>query len=51
MFKKHPMFKGKENDDVLDSIVRTLGTDDMWAYMQKYNLAMPDRLMNVTNVT
>lgn len=38
------MFKGKENDDVIQSIVKVLGSDDMWAYLDKYRLKLPERL-------
>mmetsp|Transcript_159 Transcript_159/g.274 ORF Transcript_159/g.274 Transcript_159/m.274 type:complete len:643 (-) Transcript_159:136-2064(-) len=38
MFKKEPLFQGKDNDDQLKKIVRVLGTPQFKVYVRKYGL-------------
>ncbi|CCE86103.1 Piso0_005753 [Millerozyma farinosa CBS 7064] len=42
VFKKEPFFHGKSNTDQLVQIVRVLGSDDLNAYLKKYNLTLSD---------
>ncbi|KAJ8145742.1 hypothetical protein OY671_001197 [Metschnikowia pulcherrima] len=42
VFKKEPFFHGKSNTDQLVQIVRVLGSDDLHAYLGKYNLTLSD---------
>ncbi|OBA23084.1 Pkinase-domain-containing protein [Metschnikowia bicuspidata var. bicuspidata NRRL YB-4993] len=42
VFKKEPFFHGKSNTDQLVQIVRVLGSDDLHAYLAKYNLTLSD---------
>lgn len=38
IFKKEPFFYGTDNFDQLVKIVKVLGTDEMFSYIEKYNL-------------
>ena len=40
IFKKEPFFKGSDNYDQLEKIARVLGTDDLFAYIEKYDLEL-----------
>lgn len=40
VFKKDPFFHGKSNTDQLVQIVRVLGTDDFYKYLEKYDLQL-----------
>lgn len=42
VFKKEPFFYGKSNSDQLVQIVRVLGSDDLEAYLTKYNLKLAE---------
>lgn len=41
IFRKEPFFHGRDNNDQLVKIARVLGTRDLSAYLQKYNLRLP----------
>ena len=43
IFRRYPFFKGKNNMDHLERIVTVLGSNDLVAYTQKYNIALPER--------
>merc|ERR1712054_556370 len=38
LFRKEPFFHGHDNFDQLVKIARVLGTDDLFAYVEKYNM-------------
>eukprot|EP01017_Pseudomicrothorax_dubius_P039273 TRINITY_DN599_c0_g1_i2.p2 TRINITY_DN599_c0_g1~~TRINITY_DN599_c0_g1_i2.p2 ORF type:complete len:336 (-),score=79.04 TRINITY_DN599_c0_g1_i2:295-1302(-) len=38
IFRQEPFFRGEDNMDQLDKIVRVLGTKDLYRYVQKYNM-------------
>lgn len=40
IFKKEPFFQGHDNYDQLVKIAKVLGTDDLYKYMEKYNLVL-----------
>ena len=40
IFKQDPFFKGKDNYDQLVKIARVLGTDELFAYLDKYDLEL-----------
>lgn len=40
IFKKEPFFQGRDNYDQLVKIARVLGTKDLNAYLEKYNLVL-----------
>ncbi|KAG8345906.1 casein kinase II [Trypanosoma vivax] len=40
IFIKEPFFHGKDNNDQLVRIARVLGTDELFEYLQKYNLTL-----------
>ena len=40
IFKKEPFFQGKDNYDQLVKIVRVLGTNDLYKYIEKYGLSL-----------
>merc|ERR1719487_695593 len=40
VFHKEPFFQGKDNYDQLVKIARVLGTDGLFAYLDKYNLEL-----------
>lgn len=40
IFMMHPFFHGKDNNDQLVKIVKVLGTDELNAYLNKYNLVL-----------
>lgn len=42
IFRKEPFFYGHDNYDQLVKIARVLGTDDLYAYLDKYNLQLDD---------
>lgn len=44
IFLKEPFFHGKDNNDQLVRIAKILGTDDLYAYLQKYQLTLPPAL-------
>ena len=40
IFRKEPFFYGSDNRNQLVRIARVLGTDDLWAYLEKYGLVL-----------
>ena len=40
VFKKEPFFKGSDNYDQLEQITKTLGTEELFAYLNKYNIQL-----------
>jgi len=40
IFKKEPFFQGSDNYDQLVKIAKVLGTDDLFAYIDKYGLTL-----------
>ena len=40
IFQREPFFKGADNFDQLTQIVRVLGTDDLYQYLDKYKLKL-----------
>jgi len=40
IFKKEPFFQGNDNNDQLVKIAKVLGTDDLYKYIEKYNIAL-----------
>lgn len=40
IFKKEPFFHGNDNYDQLVKIAKVLGTDDLYKYIEKYNLVL-----------
>lgn len=40
IFQKEPFFQGKDNYDQLVKIAKVLGTDDLLAYTEKYNVTL-----------
>lgn len=40
IFRKEPFFPGQDNNDQLVKIVKVLGTDDFYAYIDKYNIEL-----------
>ncbi|CAN6645408.1 casein kinase II subunit alpha' [Trichomonascus vanleenenianus] len=47
LFKKDPFFHGSSNTDQLVKISRVLGTDDLYAYLEKYNLQLDAEFQRV----
>ncbi len=40
IFRKEPFFHGHDNYDQLVKIVKVLGTDDLYSYLEKYDLEL-----------
>jgi serine/threonine protein kinase len=40
IFQKEPFFQGKDNYDQLVKIAKVLGTDELFAYVEKYNVTL-----------
>jgi casein kinase II subunit alpha len=40
IFVRHPFFHGKDNNDQLVRIAKVLGTDDLFAYLDKYKVGL-----------
>lgn len=40
VFRKEPFFNGQDNHDQLVKIARVLGTQELHAYLNKYNLTL-----------
>merc|ERR1712228_610258 len=47
MFQKEPFFQGVDNHDQLVRIVRVLGTDELFAYLDKYNVELDPRFDSI----
>ncbi len=40
IFRKEPFFHGHDNYDQLVKIAKVLGTDDLYHYLEKYDIAL-----------
>ncbi len=40
IFRKEPFFHGHDNYDQLVKIAKVLGTDDLYAYIEKYDIGL-----------
>ena len=40
IFRKEPFFHGHDNYDQLVKITKVLGTDEFWAYLEKYEIEL-----------
>lgn len=40
IFQKEPFFQGRDNYDQLVKIAKVLGTDELFAYVEKYNITL-----------
>jgi casein kinase II subunit alpha len=40
IFNKEPFFKGADNYDQLEQITKVLGTEELYAYLNKYNIGL-----------
>ena len=40
IFRKEPFFHGHDNYDQLVKIAKVLGTDDLYHYIEKYDIAL-----------
>ena len=38
IFKKYPFFQGRDNDDQLVRIAKVLGTEELYDYLDKYQI-------------
>jgi hypothetical protein len=47
IFGKEPFFKGSDNYDQLEQITRVLGTEELFAYLNKYNIPLEVTLEKV----
>eukprot|EP01117_Protostelium_nocturnum_P001373 TRINITY_DN1168_c0_g1_i2.p1 TRINITY_DN1168_c0_g1~~TRINITY_DN1168_c0_g1_i2.p1 ORF type:complete len:357 (+),score=79.77 TRINITY_DN1168_c0_g1_i2:601-1671(+) len=47
IFKKEPFFHGHDNQDQLVKIAKVLGTDDLFAYLDKYGIGLDSHFMNL----
>ena len=47
IFNKEPFFKGADNYDQLEQITRVLGTEELFLYLNKYNLKLEAALERI----
>lgn len=47
IFGKEPFFKGSDNYDQLEQITKVLGTEELYAYVNKYNIQMDVALQRI----
>ena len=47
LFRREPLFRGKDNVDQLGKIVTILGTEDLFKYVNKFGLQLSNDLNNV----
>lgn len=47
IFKKDPFFHGSSNTDQLVKIAKVLGTEDLFKYLEKYNLTLDAQYNNI----
>jgi casein kinase II subunit alpha len=40
IFNKEPFFKGSDNYDQLEQITKVLGTEELYAYLNTYNIQL-----------
>merc|ERR1719352_127980 len=43
IFRKEPFFRGDDNFDQLNKITKILGTDGLFAYLDKYDLELDEQ--------
>ncbi len=47
IFNKEPFFKGSDNYDQLEQITKVLGTEELYAYLNTYNIQLEGALERV----
>lgn len=47
IFGKEPFFKGSDNYDQLDQITKVLGTQQLYLYVNKYNIQLEAALQRI----
>eukprot|EP01116_Phalansterium_solitarium_P023600 TRINITY_DN8360_c0_g1_i1.p1 TRINITY_DN8360_c0_g1~~TRINITY_DN8360_c0_g1_i1.p1 ORF type:complete len:380 (-),score=106.02 TRINITY_DN8360_c0_g1_i1:94-1137(-) len=47
IFRKEPFFHGHDNHDQLVKIAKVLGTDDLFAYLDKYGIALDPHFLSM----
>lgn len=47
IFRKEPFFRGRDNYDQLVKIAKVLGTDDLYKYLEKYELTLDSHFDNI----
>jgi casein kinase II subunit alpha len=47
IFRKEPFFHGQDNYDQLVKIAKVLGTDGLFAYLERYDIALDHRYDNI----
>ena len=47
VFNKEPFFKGADNYDQLEQITRVLGTEELYIYLNKYNIKLEAALERI----
>lgn len=47
IFKKDTFFRGRDNYDQLVKIAKVLGTDELFAYVQKYQIVLDRQYDNI----
>lgn len=47
IFRKEPFFHGRDNQDQLVKIAKVLGTDDLYAYLEKYGLELDHQFLSM----
>lgn len=50
IFQKEPFFQGKDNYDQLVKIAKILGTDDLFHYVEKYNVTLDSHYDDILGV-
>ena len=50
IFQKEPFFQGKDNYDQLVKIAKILGTDDLFNYVEKYNVTLDSHYDDILGV-
>ena len=47
IFNKEPFFKGADNYDQMEQITRVLGTEELFQYLNKYNIKLEATLERI----
>ena len=50
IFQKEPFFQGKDNYDQLVKIAKVLGTEELFAYIEKYNVTLDSAYDDILGV-
>ena len=50
IFKKEPFFRGADNYDQLVRIAKVLGTDNLYSYLNKYNLELDQHFDDILEI-